>query len=110
TWVDYIAICASAYCFVYYTSGGNIMLTLIRNSLTDFKENISIYLIFEFIYSVFACLLIIPILTYTFNNIFMLIGNDDSLLKIVVYQICLSFFVFISLFIIVFLAMIVLFL
>src|SRR5699024_6280838 len=110
TWVDYIAICASAYCFVYYTSGGNIMLTLIRNSLTDFKENISIYLIFEFIYSVFASLLIIPILTYTFNKIFMLIGKGDALLNSDVYQIGLSFKGLIGLFIIGFLAMIVLFL
>ncbi|HLR54200.1 MAG TPA: glycerophosphodiester phosphodiesterase family protein [Pseudogracilibacillus sp.] len=86
------------------------MLTLIRNSLTDFKENISIYLIFEFIYSVFASLLIIPILTYTFNKIFMLIGKGDALLNSDVYQIGLSFNGLIGLFIIGFLAMIVLFL
>src|SRR5699024_7955684 len=86
------------------------MLTLIRNSLTDFKENISIYLIFEFIYSVFASLLSISILTYTFNKIFMLIGKGDALLNSDVYQIGLSFNGLIGLFISGFLAMIVLFL
>src|SRR5699024_11533656 len=48
--------------------------------------------------------------TYTFNKIFMLIGKGDALLNSDVYQIGLSFNGLIGLFIIGFLAMIVLFL
>jgi len=86
------------------------LLTLIQSSLKDFRQNISSYLIFEFIYSVFASLLVIPILTYIFNKVFMLIGKGDALLNSDVYQLGLSFNGLVGLFIISFLAMVVLFL
>lgn len=86
------------------------MLTLIQSSLRDFRQNVSTYLIFEFIYSIFASLLVIPILTYIFNKVFMLIGKGDALLNSDVYQIGLSFNGLTGLFVISFLAMIVLFL
>ncbi len=65
------------------------MLTLLKNSWSDFKESYLQYILFEFIYSLFASILFAPFLSYIFNRILTVI-DDGSLLNSEVFSLGLS--------------------
>ncbi|WP_083547416.1 glycerophosphodiester phosphodiesterase [Virgibacillus halodenitrificans] len=65
------------------------MLTLLKNSWSDFKESYLQYILFEFIYSLFASILFAPFLSYIFNRMLTVI-DDGSLLNSEVFSLGLS--------------------
>ncbi|MCG1028579.1 glycerophosphodiester phosphodiesterase [Virgibacillus halodenitrificans] len=65
------------------------MLTLLKNSWSDFKESYLQYILFEFIYSLFASILFAPFLYYIFNRMLTVI-DDGSLLNSEVFSLGLS--------------------
>lgn len=64
---------------------------MLRSSLNDFKLAFTPYLLFEFIYTLFASVFIAPVLIYMFNQLIVLIGQGEALLNSDVYQLGLSF-------------------
>ncbi|AIF45232.1 glycerophosphodiester phosphodiesterase [Virgibacillus sp. SK37] len=65
------------------------MLTLLKNSWSDFKESYLQYITFEFIYSLLASILFAPFLSYMFNRMLTVI-DDGSLLNNEVFSLGLS--------------------
>ncbi|MYL57726.1 glycerophosphodiester phosphodiesterase [Virgibacillus halodenitrificans] len=65
------------------------MLTLLKNSWSDFKESYLQYILFEFIYSLIASILFAPFLSYIFNRMLTVI-DDGSLLNNEVFSLGLS--------------------
>lgn len=85
------------------------MIALFKKSLADFKASFAEYISFELIYTFIASLLLVPFISYLFNNVFLLIGKGQALLNSEVYQLGFSFYGLMGMFAISFIAVTVLF-
>ncbi|MGM8364387.1 glycerophosphodiester phosphodiesterase family protein [Virgibacillus sp. W0181] len=85
------------------------MVQMFKNSLEDFKLSYIKYLSFELIYSFLGSVIFVPILTYLYNQLFMMVGKGQALLNNEVYKLGLSFEGLLGLFIVSFVAVSILF-
>lgn len=84
------------------------MLTLLQNSLNDFKKTYHLHLTIAFIFMLLSSFLFVPVISFIFNRLLLMRGSS-SLINAEVYQIGLSYTGFAGLIFICFIAVIVLF-
>lgn len=84
------------------------MYSIFKDSLHDFTSSYKKYLSFEVIHTMLASFLFVPFLTYIFNRLLSIMGVG-SLLNAEVYRLGMSFPIMLSVFIVTFLAVAILF-